>query len=58
MKCACGAIIPKERLEILPDTKTCVKCSQAKKKIGIIAKGASLDVIDYSQELINYTIKD
>ena len=24
----CGAVIPKERLEFLPDTKTCVKCSQ------------------------------
>lgn len=29
MKCvSCGAVIPKERLEILPDSKVCVKCAQ------------------------------
>ncbi len=27
----CGAEIPKERLEVIPDTEVCVKCS---KKIG------------------------
>jgi len=27
----CGAEIPPERLEILPDTKTCVKCSQTER---------------------------
>jgi hypothetical protein len=27
----CNQQIPKERLEILPDTKTCVKCSQIKR---------------------------
>jgi len=26
----CGAEIPPERLKILPDTRTCVKCSQTK----------------------------
>jgi hypothetical protein len=26
----CGKKIPKERLEFLPDTTTCVKCSQTK----------------------------
>jgi hypothetical protein len=26
----CGAEIPSERLEILPDTTTCVQCSQTK----------------------------
>jgi len=26
----CGQVIPPERLEILPDTTTCVKCSQTK----------------------------
>jgi len=26
----CGALIPRERLEILPETRHCVKCSQAK----------------------------
>lgn len=26
----CGTEIPMERLEILPDTKTCVKCSSVK----------------------------
>jgi hypothetical protein len=25
----CGAVIPAERIEILPDTATCVRCSQA-----------------------------
>ncbi len=28
----CGVIIPAERLEILPHTKTCVKCSQESTK--------------------------
>lgn len=29
MRCAvCGAAIPPERLEILPETTTCVKCSK------------------------------
>ena len=26
----CGSEIPPERLEVLPDTTTCVKCSQTK----------------------------
>jgi len=26
----CGAEIPPERLKILPDTRTCVKCSETK----------------------------
>ena len=29
---ACGEPIPKKRLEILPDTTTCVACSSATKK--------------------------
>lgn len=32
----CGNIIPDERLEILPHTTTCVKCSVEPKKIGIM----------------------
>lgn len=30
----CKVQIPKERLEILPDTNTCVKCSSVKKVRG------------------------
>jgi hypothetical protein len=31
----CGKKIPKERLEALPSTKTCVKCSNLDNVIGI-----------------------
>lgn len=27
---SCGGEIPKERLEILPDTQVCVRCSETK----------------------------
>jgi NAD-dependent SIR2 family protein deacetylase len=34
MNCeGCGKPIPKERLKALPETKTCVKCSDVKRKI-------------------------
>jgi hypothetical protein len=29
----CDGAIPQERLEVLPDTTTCVKCSRVKKNI-------------------------
>lgn len=32
----CKETIPKKRLELLPKTKTCVKCSSTKKVIGQI----------------------
>lgn len=36
-KCSyCGRIISEKRLEILPDTITCVKCSREKPVIGIL----------------------
>lgn len=31
----CGKIIPKARLKVLPDTETCVKCSQAQPVLGV-----------------------
>ena len=33
----CCKKIPKARLEILPDTNTCVKCSSIEKRVGIMA---------------------
>jgi hypothetical protein len=30
----CGKPIPKRRLKALPDTKTCVKCSQVQRVVG------------------------
>ena len=36
MKCSeCGKDIPPERLEILPETRTCVVCSKEQRRIGI-----------------------
>lgn len=36
MNCVkCNKIIPPKRLEILPDTKTCVNCSTASPKRGV-----------------------
>lgn len=32
--CVCGAEIPAERLEALPDTTTCVGCSREQKVLG------------------------
>jgi len=31
----CGKRIPKKRLEILPETKVCVRCSDVKPLVGI-----------------------
>jgi hypothetical protein len=36
-KCKC--LIPSERLEILPDTKTCVNCSEVQKVTGFMEYG-------------------
>lgn len=33
----CGIPIPKERLEVLPETQTCVNCSKVTAKIAITA---------------------
>lgn len=36
MKCAkCKIKIPRERLDVIPDTKTCVKCSDIEPLFGI-----------------------
>jgi hypothetical protein len=36
MKCEkCNRVIPKARLKALPDTRTCVKCSEIKPKVGV-----------------------
>jgi RNA polymerase-binding transcription factor DksA len=36
-KCeSCGATIPKTRLKALPNTTTCVRCSDVKQRIGLI----------------------
>jgi len=35
----CGIEIPKERLEALPDTTTCVKHSNVKGKVGFMVYG-------------------
>lgn len=46
----CKSKIPDERLEILPHTDTCVKCSTEPKKIGIMVfphkTGGYCEVID------------
>jgi hypothetical protein len=31
----CGHFIPAERLEALPDTRTCVRCSTARPRVGM-----------------------
>ncbi len=42
VKCSeCGIEIPAERLEALPDTDTCIKCSRVKKAIGYMVPTAS-----------------
>ena len=46
----CKKPILKERLEILPDTETCVKCSKVKKKISLIhgtASGKGSELVFY-----------
>lgn len=32
----CGKRIPEERLEVLPNTDTCVKCSEVDKRVGMM----------------------
>ena len=47
----CGAVIPQERLELIPDTLVCVKCSQRiggefelKVRVGGTGKPGSLKI--------------
>jgi len=39
MICGCGSEIPAERLEILPDTKTCADCSTEQRRVGFLVYG-------------------
>lgn len=42
-KCSvCGKSIPKGRLKVLPSTKTCVKCSDTSKLVGVITEAEVL----------------
>lgn len=51
MKCKCGNEIPAERLEILPDTTTCVQCSSVQKIASVeIATGTDCEVQFVSPE--------
>src|SRR3954471_23914926 len=49
-KCdGCGCTIPQERLELLPETMTCVKCSKEEKLIGFqisnYPKGTASEIV-------------
>jgi ribosomal protein S26 len=47
----CGKRIPKERLEILPQTKFCVNCSTEKAVVGFInCSDKTSDIIIVNQE--------
>ena len=37
MTCRCGAVIPPERLEAVPGTTTCVRCSSTKRVRGVVS---------------------
>lgn len=59
MNCKCGSEIPPERLKILPDTKTCVKCSDVKKKKAIVTgsykhKMVEIQVVDAGDPVVDY----
>lgn len=41
----CGKKIPQERLKALPNTETCVKCSQVKGVVGFVAWDSSPELI-------------
>lgn len=52
----CGAIIPSERLEVLPNTVRCVNCSNVKARVGFMeptsSKGTAseITIIDPADE--------
>lgn len=48
----CGAVIPPERLEVLPETTSCVKCSQTKPYSEVEALGI-YDSEDQEQNRLN-----
>lgn len=58
----CGKKINKERLQALPNTKTCVKCSKTEAKMGFITgddTGFDVQVVDSEQveKLRNYDVQ-
>lgn len=52
--CKCKIEIPAERLEAIPDTTTCVNCSNVKKKVGFMdfyhKTAPELVIVDSSDE--------
>jgi RNA polymerase-binding transcription factor DksA len=50
----CGAPIPQERLEALPDTTTCVHCSRETARLGFMisafSKGTASEIVIVKQE--------
>ena len=47
----CGVIIPPQRIEILPNTKVCVKCSDVSKKAGRIVSYGTGEEIETQLEI-------
>jgi hypothetical protein len=53
MNCSeCGVEIPQERLEVLPDTETCVKCSKHDAVVGVMVwnEGTPTLIISSAEE--------
>lgn len=48
----CQNEIPAERLEILPDTDTCVNCSKVKPVIGVVQGGGSMSASTKESQLV------
>lgn len=42
----CGKKIPKARLQALPDTTTCVKCSEVQAKMGVTIWDGTTSVVE------------
>ena len=50
----CGAVIPKARLDALPDTTTCVKCSQTQPYTGDDIRGLSFEELPDGVNIEDY----
>ena len=48
----CHTEIPTERLEILPETETCMSCSRVKPVIGIVQGGGSMSSSTKESQLV------
>ena len=48
----CHTEIPAERLEILPDTETCMSCSRVKPVVGIVQGGGSMSSSTKESQLV------